>query len=230
MMIKKTWIPYLIFLLSLTGMYSCEYDVHEQCQDVELGTINFEKTDESIFPYHEHKVWVFKDSLGHQVKFATLKWEKISSNWYPAMRTLKEGDCAGQAHFNAFLPYIHITYHSDSLQLTVDVEYRVNLDVVDDVPLFYDFLFYSIEGRSDPDHHWRYFTTEIINARGNEDYLAPRYEPLVFEENTILGGKTFENVLESTNAMGSQLYFNHKDGLVAFKSPAGPQWVFDHFE
>ena len=66
------------------------------------------------------------------------------------------------------------------------------------------------------------FEKSVQNREG-----APSY---TFYEFKILGTKRFDNVYSNTDPDGSEIYFNHEFGIVAFKDREQALWVLDRIE
>ena len=214
-------------ILSLAFFCACEQEdsVNVPCETHDYGIIQLMPLSNEPFPFHNDEALIFKDSLGHELRFE-MDSNRVAS-LYSGMKSTSGTDveCFEMlAHLESW----NTKFISDSSNFELACSFQVNSAGINDTLYFYDGMYPTITETNTPITEWLLTLSYIVNTRGNEAFVEfhPRSQFAVVKN---FLGKDFSNVYSNYESEG-EIHFNQELGFVAFRKNNGTLWVLERTE
>ena len=220
---------YFILCVIVCLCDACNPD--SDCKDINYGDQYLIDTPGFPFPYASIDTLYFKDDAGHELKFRKrhLLPGGNTSSWQEHSQGVLDGPCVGESVIKSRQELMSAQFNADSTFYMISCQHFVKSIIDGTKPIFYDDLYAGVTLFENP-VIYNISTSHRTNDRGNEAYFVDSTPSYIFDEHKILGTKEFNNVYSNTDPDGSEIYFNHEFGIVAFQDRGKGLWVLDKIE
>ncbi len=202
-------LPLLPLLFILLYLASCK----DNCEDLQIGTVNLGSPSTSFTPYEEGEQLLFQNEQGEQLIFTN---QRVDENFRICIKNIcssldpyKTKSC----EYYAAQGIRNILRADGDLQIELVVSTE-NYGKAKDL-IFYDFFTanFSGSGTQERGEFIAYWHSLVSDFEVDQTILKT---PMVEQENVELLGKTYEDVLQMGNA-GNGVYFEKGKGLVVIE-------------
>lgn len=238
--------PYFFLILSFSFIFSSCF---QDCvpQDIKVGSVALMPVTQAFMQKFAGKKLIFKDENGREIVFRDTSPKGVLRD---TNRLLVRLNCNSgiwgkdKSHDFVDMENMRIDLTSDSMRLSYNAVLRQDLSKKADSSLLFDVFSFSVAnsdllcgtGAS------AVFSDRGFPARLTDTSISLRRFNLV--KDTIIGNKRFQNINVRKNDISKgcsagdipnnqtpiEVFFNFKDGLVAFKTMGGKFWFLDRIE
>jgi hypothetical protein len=183
--------------------------------DREIGEVNLTSVSQSFFPFEGSPTIVFKDTAGNELEFRSNEGVLTEDSQIAVYKICTEVKFDGQStyeHFRGQTKYIVFFSSNPNFAYNLGI-FTENLRPEEET--FYDKLIVDINGTGTIGRGE--IITDVQFSGAYQDNEFGIDSPMEFLAEVTLNGVSYQNVYQSEDFDGRQIYYTKEQGVVGFK-------------